>query len=87
MMPRLEELERWLSFLCLPLISGQCIDLSSTIFFKVKVPILVVYCFKLLCSPSKKTICTAPRSAVRRRASLEWAHVSVTAVIWTLNIW
>lgn len=81
-MPRWEELERWLSFLCLPLINGQSIDLGSTIFFfKVKVPILVVYCFKLLCSPSKKTICTAPRSTVRRRASLEWAHVSGTALI------
>lgn len=70
MMPKLKELERWLSFLCLPLINGQCIDLSSTIFFKVKVPILVVYCFKLLSSPSKKSICTATSSAVRRRSSL-----------------
>lgn len=37
-MPRLEELERWLSFLCLPLINGQCIDLSSTIFFQGESP-------------------------------------------------
>lgn len=37
MMPRLEELEHWLSFLCLFLVNGQCSDLSSTVPFKDEV--------------------------------------------------
>lgn len=37
-MPRWEELKRWLSFLCLPLINGQCIDLGSAIFFQGESP-------------------------------------------------
>lgn len=41
MMPRVEELEHWLSFLCLPLINGQCSDPSSTVRFKDEVLICI----------------------------------------------
>lgn len=41
MMPRLEELEHWLSFLCLLLINRQCVDLSSTVLFKAEVLVFI----------------------------------------------
>lgn len=40
-MPGLEELEHRLSFLCLPLINGQCTDLSSSVLFKDEVLIFI----------------------------------------------